>query len=159
MFSIESLFQYNWQIRDEWFEILEPIAEIELFRERNAGIGSIMKTLFHIIDVEYSWIRAIKNEPDVTFDCEEYKDIKSMRTLSDKLRIEIKELLTNWSMDMEYEMVTPGWDDDFYFKGEILRHIIVHEIHHIGQLSIWSKEIGIPVISTSFIGKKLLQRN
>ncbi|WP_169810269.1 DinB family protein, partial [Paenibacillus macquariensis] len=110
MFSIESLFKYNWQIRDEWFEILEPIAEIELLRERNAGIGSIMKTLFHIIDVEYSWIRAIKNEPDVTFDCEEYKDIKSMRTLSDKLRIENKELLTNWSMDMEYERVTPEWD-------------------------------------------------
>ncbi|WP_282955943.1 DinB family protein, partial [Paenibacillus macquariensis] len=98
-------------------------------------------------------------EPDVTFDCEEYKDIKSMRTLSDKLRIENKELLTNWSMDMEYERVTPEWDDEIYFKGEILRHIIVHEIHHIGQLSIWSKKIGIPVISTSFIGKKLLERN
>ncbi|WP_276575678.1 DinB family protein, partial [Bacillus cereus group sp. BfR-BA-01524] len=26
--------------------------------------------------------------------------------------------------------------------GEIIRHVIVHEIHHIGQLSIWAREIG-----------------
>jgi len=46
--------------------------------------------------------------------------------------------------------------DRTYYKGEILRHIIVHEIHHIGQLSSWSKEIGIPVVSSNFVGRDLI---
>lgn len=41
------------------------------------------------------------------------------------------------------------------YKGEILRHILVHEIHHIGQLSLWSKELGIQVVSSNFIGRDL----
>ena len=32
--------------------------------------------------------------------------------------------------------------------GEAIRHIIAHEIHHIGQLSIWAREIGMEPISS-----------
>ena len=153
---MKSIFQYNWQVRDEWFQCLEAVSSPELIRERNAGVGSIIKTLFHIIDVEYSWIRALQNKSDVNFDVTEYKDIPSLRALSDELRIEIKDYINNWSSESEFEVVTPTWVDRTYYKGEILRHIIVHEIHHIGQLSIWSKEIGIPVVSSNFIGRGLI---
>lgn len=30
-----------------------------------------------------------------------------------------------------------------YTKGEILRHLIAHEIHHMGQLSIWVRDLGL----------------
>ncbi|PLR86418.1 hypothetical protein CVD25_07745 [Bacillus canaveralius] len=26
---------------------------------------------------------------------------------------------------------------------KVIQHVITHEIHHIGQLSIWSRELGI----------------
>ncbi len=32
-----------------------------------------------------------------------------------------------------------------------MRHLIAHEIHHIGQLSIWSREMGIEPVSASLI--------
>lgn len=25
------------------------------------GVGSVLKTLFHIVDIEYSWIRVVEN--------------------------------------------------------------------------------------------------
>lgn len=156
---MKTLFYYNWQIRDEWFQVFEQIPAIELSRDRNAGVGSILKTLFHIIDVEYSWIRAIKNESDITFQFEDYNNLKSLRILSEKIRSEIKEFIDNWSNEMEYESVTPSWMDKTFYKGEILRHILVHEIHHIGQLSIWSKELGITVVSSNFIGRELMERH
>ncbi|MGM0883037.1 MAG: DinB family protein [Bacillota bacterium] len=156
---MRTLFNYNWQIRDEWFQVFEQIPAIELSRDRNAGVGSILKTIFHIIDVEYSWIRVIKNESDITFQFEDYNDLKSLRILSEKIRAEIKEFIDNWSNEMEYETVTPPWMDKTFYKGEILRHILVHEIHHIGQISIWSKELGITVVSSNFIGRELMERH
>lgn len=153
---MKSLFHYNWQVRDEWFQCLEVLPTSELVKERNAGVGSIIKTLFHIIDVEYSWIRALQNKPDIHFDIKEYENIRSIKVLSDELRIEIKRYIDSWSSELELEVVRPSWMNRSYYKGEILRHIIVHEIHHIGQLSIWSKQIGVPVVSSNFIERSLI---
>ena len=50
------LFEYNWQVREEWFTWCEDVPEEELLNNRVGGVGSILYTLFHIIDVEYSWI-------------------------------------------------------------------------------------------------------
>ncbi|WEK56083.1 MAG: DinB family protein [Candidatus Cohnella colombiensis] len=155
---MKTLFHYNWQIRDEWLQVFESIPLIELLRDRKAGLGSFLKTLFHIIDAEYSWIRAIQNESDIIFQFEDYKDLHSMRNLSNKLRIEINKFINSWSNEMEYETVNPSWMDKTFYKGEVLRHILVHEIHHIGQLSIWSKEIGIEVVSSNFIGRELMEK-
>ncbi|QWH42653.1 hypothetical protein EXW53_12305 [Bacillus mycoides] len=39
--------------------------------------------------------------------------------------------------------------------GEVLRHVIVHEIHHIGQLSIWARELNLQPVSANLIGRGL----
>ena len=52
-------------------------------------------------------------------------------------------------------MVQPSWMEGTYEKGRILRHLIAHEIHHIGQLSIWSREMGIKPVSASLIDRDL----
>lgn len=36
-----------------------------------------------------------------------------------------------------------------------MRHMIAHEIHHIGQLSVWAREIGKKPVSANLIGKEL----
>jgi len=153
---MKALFHYNWQVRDEWLEVFESISLFELLKDRGAGLGSFLKTIFHIIDVEYSWIRAIQNKPDVVFQFDDYQDVQVLRKLSNELRVEISECINNWTDEMEYEMVHPSWQDKPYYKGEMLRHILVHEVHHIGQLSIWSKELGIDVVSSNFIDRELI---
>ena len=45
-------------------------------------------------------------------------------------------------------VVTDTW-------GEVMRHMIAHEIHHIGQLSVWAREIGKKPVSANLIGKGL----
>jgi uncharacterized damage-inducible protein DinB len=46
--------------------------------------------------------------------------------------------------------------DEKYTIGEVLRHIIAHEIHHIGQLSVWSRELGLQPVTANLIGGNLL---
>jgi len=50
--------------------------------------------------------------------------------------------------------VCVAWDEDKYTVEEIFHHIIAHEIHHIGQLSVWSREIELTPVPANFIGRK-----
>jgi uncharacterized damage-inducible protein DinB len=154
---MKHLFQYNWTIRDEWFEALEQVAYEELVRERVGGVGSVLKTLFHIVDVEYSWIQAIMgNEvPDPNF--ENYQTLDSVLQLSKQYRNEIINYVNDWSSEKDFVPIKVPWSDDTYYCGEVMRHVIAHEIHHIGQLSVWAREIGIKPVSPNFINKGLLR--
>lgn len=152
-------FEYNWQVRDEWVKWCDQLTTEELLKNRTgmvgSKVGSILYTLFHIIDVEYSWLRGIQGKEDVVLNFDDYKTLEKVKTLSDTLRHEIVEFLRTNLDENRDELVTVPWDEDEYTKDEILHHIIVHEIHHIGQLTVWAKELELIPVSASFIGRKL----
>ena len=50
------LFEYNWQVRQDWFDWCDTVSEEELLKQRTGGIGSILFTLYHIVTVEYAWL-------------------------------------------------------------------------------------------------------
>ncbi|QRF31040.1 DinB family protein [Bacillus safensis] len=152
---MNKFFEYNWQIRDEWVNWCNQLTTEELLQDRIGGVGSILYTLFHIIDVEYSWIRGIQGKEDVVLDFDDYKTLAKVKTLSMTLRLEIVEFLKSHLDEKQDRMVTVPWDEDEYTKNEILHHIIAHEIHHIGQLSVWAREKQLTPVSANFIGRKL----
>lgn len=126
-----------------------------MLQDRIGGVGSILYTLFHIIDVEYSWLRGIQGKEDVVLNFDDYKSLTKVKTLSSTLRHEIVEILKFHLDEKQDRMVTVPWDEDEYTKNEILHHIIAHEIHHIGQLSVWAREKELTPVSANFIGRKL----
>jgi uncharacterized damage-inducible protein DinB len=147
------LFRYNWIVRDEWFDLCNQIPFDELLRKRMGGAGGILYTLFHIVDVEYSWIRGMQGKPDIQVQYGNYKSIQQVRELSDSWRTEVQLFLQTWTNDFEIEIVTVPWTEGTYSKGEILRHVIAHEIHHMGQLSIWVRDFGLQPVSANVIGR------
>ncbi|MGG4451797.1 DinB family protein [Brevibacillus porteri] len=155
---MKMFFQYNWQVRDEWLEWCKQLSPDELLRERTGGAGTILYTLFHIIDVEYSWLRGVQGKPDIQVSYEDYKSLEKVKERSDAWRIELRDFIENWSDEMENESVKVAWDDEVYTKGELLRHVIAHEIHHMGQLSIWARELGSAPVSANVIGRGLARR-
>ncbi|WP_411809873.1 DinB family protein [Bacillus atrophaeus] len=42
-----------------------------------------------------------------------------------------------------------------FSKTHILRHVLTHKIHHIGQLSVWARELGIPPVAANFFKRML----
>lgn len=148
-------FEYNWQVRDEWFDWCNQLTIDELVEERRGGVGTILYTLFHIIDVEYSWIRGIQGKEDVVFQFDEYNTLEKVKSLSTNLRNEIAEFLKTNIDDLREKVVSVPWDEAKYTVDDILHHIIAHEIHHIGQLSVWSRELDRQPVSSSFVGREL----
>jgi len=152
---VYTLFQYNWQVRDDWFKWCEQLSEEELLRKRVGGVGSILETLFHIVDVEYSWICDLKGKEVDEPKFQDYQSIQKVKALSDLYNKDLEEFVQSWIESLENKILNVSWTDKEYRYGEVLRHVIVHEIHHIGQLSIWARELNLQPISANLIGRGL----
>ncbi|ADU29528.1 DinB family protein [Evansella cellulosilytica] len=148
-------FEYNWQVRDEWFDWCKQLSNEELLKDRTGGVGSILYTLFHIIDVEYSWVRGIQGKEDIVFEFADYDTLERVMSLSDRFRNELTDFLINNLEEMKGEVVSVAWDEEQYTADEILHHIIAHEIHHVGQLSVWARELQKSPVPSHFVGRKL----
>lgn len=105
--------------------------------------------------MEYSWLRGIQGKEDVVVRFADYNSLEKVKYLSDTFRKEIAEFLKANLDDLKEEVVSVPWDEDKYTVDEILHHVIAHEIHHIGQLSVWSRELEQQPISANFIGRVL----
>lgn len=151
------LFMYNWQVRNEWLSWCESVEEEELLKSRTGGHGSILRTLFHMIEVEYSWTVMLRGNPDPgepNFDS--YASLPKIREYSVRCHEEIVPLITRWCHS-DYDTMTeqtPDREEPGPSLGDVLRHMIAHEIHHAGQLSVWAREIGRSPVSPDFIGRR-----
>lgn len=153
---MKTLFQYNWQVSNDWFSWSEDVLEDELLKARIGGVGGILETLFHIVYWEYSWIHSVlqgkaefEQEP-----FEAYRSLKQLRDLSIQFHAEVEQ----FTPEMERKELTLLRDNGewiTYKHGEIMRHVIAHEIHHIGQLSVWAREIGRDPITANLVRRGL----
>ncbi len=147
-----SLFQYNWQVRNAWFDLFSELNDNQLNLDHIGGLGSIPKTLFHIVDTEYSWLRALKGEPDLKPDYKDYSTLASIQDLSALYHIRVKEIIHFALLDLSGMAEIP-WANTSFSYDNILKHILTHEIHHIGQLSVWAKAMHLQPIDASYIGR------
>lgn len=147
---MEMLFRYNWQVRNDWFSWCEEMSVEELLKLRVGGVGTVLRTLFHIVDVEQAWIlQGLQSKPEFHYRYEDYQSLVAVRKLSDSCRPRIWDFVQKWSDDLENNKL-----DNFTY-GEVMRHVIAHEIHHIGQLSIWARELGRQPVTANLIGRNL----
>jgi uncharacterized damage-inducible protein DinB len=153
------MFRYNWIVREEWYRLCEDVPEEELLLIRTGGVGGILHTLFHIIDVEWSWIQSLQGKSGFQESFESYRGLEKVRKLDAAFRLEVEEFVQSWDMSMD---TRPFYDPELDGKmaveswGEVMRHIIAHEIHHIGQLSVRAREIGKKPVSADLLGKGLI---
>ncbi|WP_336821295.1 DinB family protein, partial [Bacillus thuringiensis] len=84
----------------------------ELIKERTGGVGSILYTLFHIIDVEYSWVRGIQGKEDIVVEFADYDTLERVKSLSDRFRNEIAEFLKKNLDELKEKAVCVAWDED-----------------------------------------------
>jgi Uncharacterized protein conserved in bacteria len=152
------LYRYNWQVREEWYAWCGEIPEEELLKVRTGGVGGILHTLFHIVDVEWSWIREIQGLPDFQENFDGYRSLEKVRRLDESFRRDVRPFIESWDGSLENRLYVDHASDGSANEltwGEVLRHALAHEIHHIGQLSVWARELGRKPVSANLIGRGL----
>ncbi|QTD43183.1 DinB family protein [Sporosarcina sp. Te-1] len=152
----EELFRYNWQVRNEWIEWCEEIPYEELIRKRIGGMGSFLHTLYHVIDCEQLWINQMWNKPVITTDLRAITQLDEVKSydVATRTRTELflHELANSWGTNRILEVSKRNGEILRFPFEKVMSHIITHEMHHIGQLSIWAREMGrVPVNSDLLI--------
>ncbi|MDU0329173.1 DinB family protein [Paenibacillus sp. 3LSP] len=148
-----------WQVRKDWFEWCGALSEKELMAKRTGGLGCIISTLYHFVAVEYSWICGGIQEKAVHIPSfEEVSSLRQVRAFSDRCHAEVSPFAYEWNEQLEDRVMIDITDDgerEAHTYGEVMRHVIAHEIHPIGQLSVWAREVGKKPITANLIGRGL----
>ena len=148
------MFLYNWQVREDWFNWSRNIPIEELTKKRIGGMGSILHNLFHVIDCEQIWINQMHGTPVIMKNINDITNLNEVLEFSNSTRLTTQRFIQSWTPDLEnkvFEMKRRNGDISTFTYGKIMRHIISHEIHHIGQLSVWSRELDLKPVSSDLL--------
>jgi len=153
------LFLYNWQVREDWFKWCETISKEELSKQRIGGMGSILHNLFHVADCEQIWVNQMQGTPIIKTNADSITSLKDVIIFSNETKLITRNFLQTLTDDFQDKVVTienkHGKTFTFTY-GKILRHIVTHEIHHIGQLSVWARELNQKPISSDLIMRQYM---
>ena len=103
-------------------------------------------------------MRVLQDKPEFEESFEAYSTLAKVRDLSKQFHTEVQSFVASWTPEMEHNELTlprPNGEPISYKHGEIMRHAIAHEIHHIGQLSVWARELGREPVTANLIRRGL----
>ncbi|HEY4552621.1 MAG TPA: DinB family protein [Bacillaceae bacterium] len=152
------MFFYNWQIREEWFVWSEKIPHEELIKKRTGGMGSILHNLYHVIDCEQLWINKMKGTPATRRDINDISSLEEVVAFSELTKPITQLFLESYNSEAENRILqikSKRGETYSFTNDKILKHIIAHEIHHIGQLSVWSREIEMKPVSSDILMREI----
>ncbi|MFS0862541.1 DinB family protein [Fredinandcohnia sp. 179-A 10B2 NHS] len=152
---MKRLFYYNWQVRSEWFEWCKQFSAEELLEKRTGGMGNILHTLLHIVVVEFDWINDLIGGEEVVIKPEDYTTLEDVVALHLKWHSVVEGFVESWTDDMNDKiLILENGKRQFTYE-EVMHHVIAHEIHHIGQLSVWARELGATPVGAHYINRGL----
>lgn len=141
-----SLFLYNWQVREDWLNWCQTISEEEFHKERIGGMKSIRETLIHIVDCELLWLNSLVEKPIIFENRTAINALSEICTYSDFVKSHTESFIEQLPSQYENNIIEVKRRDGtilHFTQKKILAHMMTHEIHHIGQLSIWARELEI----------------
>ncbi len=84
--------------------------------EQTGGVGSIMKTLVHVVDAGYSYVRLLQGKPDVELNYELSNELPNVEIFSDPMGAEVRTFIESWSHEVEAQIVrVPQWESGRQF--------------------------------------------
>ncbi|EDL65638.1 DinB family protein [Bacillus sp. SG-1] len=146
------MFRYNWKVRQDWFEWSRELPPEELTKERPGGMGSILATLFHVANGEQIWVNQMQGTPVIMK--EGVSSLEEAMEFTNLTQPITEQFLQSWDKEKASQTLTKKHRDGSTYVityEKIIKHLISHEIHHIGQLSIWAREIGRKPVSSDLV--------
>ena len=148
------LFQYNWDVREDWFIWCESLSDVEFHQERLGGMKSFRETLIHIVDCELLWLNTILDEKIHYESRKTLYHLDEIKQYSAYVQSLTKAFIANVEPSDDERIIEVTRRDGsvlHFSQKKVVAHMITHEIHHIGQLSVWAREIGLKPVSSDLI--------
>jgi uncharacterized damage-inducible protein DinB len=132
------LFHHWVQIRSDLLATMDKFSEQELAYAPFKGGWPAGQILLHIADCEDNWLHGVvraKIKPWIFYNLADYPTKAAIRKVLDRshaLTLSYLSVLEEKDLDVEYK--TPG--GEVFSLYWIIWHVLEHEIHHRGELSL-----------------------
>jgi uncharacterized damage-inducible protein DinB len=118
---------------------VDQFQEGELHYQPFEGSWSVGEILFHIANAELGWFRyAVTGELEEwpgEFSVNDYPTLERMKELLTEVHDWTEDFIADLSVDDYQRMIEVPWGEKIPL-GWILWHVLEHEIHHRGELSL-----------------------
>jgi uncharacterized damage-inducible protein DinB len=132
------IFSHWGQVRADLFKTIDMFEEEELTFQPFKGCWPIGQIMLHIADCEDNWLHGVVSHefnPWLFYDLKDYPSKKQIKEVLDRAHmrtIKLLEDLNDDDLDQKYK--TPE-GEQFRLRW-IIWHVLEHEIHHRGELSL-----------------------
>jgi uncharacterized damage-inducible protein DinB len=132
------IFSHWGQVRSDLYDTIDMFDETELTYQPFEGCWPIGQIMLHIADCEDNWLHGVvrhEYQPWISYNLTDYpskSDIKEILERAHMKTVELLEDLDEDDLDMKYK--TPE-GQNFRLRW-IIWHVLEHEIHHRGELSL-----------------------
>jgi uncharacterized damage-inducible protein DinB len=135
----EEIFAHWKLVRRGLMEITEKLQGEDLHFSPFKGAWSVGEILLHIANAEQGWFRyAVTgefNEWPRDHTMENYPTIESIKSLLTDVHDWTESYISGLSLEDYQRVVGLPWDEQIHL-GWIIWHVLEHEIHHRGELSL-----------------------
>ena len=138
------LFSHWEQVRADLYATIDKFREDELGYIPFTGSWSVGQIMLHIAECEDHWLHALVRhefEPPVDYQLSEYPDkatIKQVLSAAHNRTLRFLQELEEQDLDREY-LTRHG---ETFKLSWIIWHVLEHEIHHRGELSLMLGQLG-----------------
>jgi uncharacterized damage-inducible protein DinB len=115
------------------------------------GRTSVRDQLVHILATEEFWVAAVQGLRTPEWDYKQYKDVKSVRAVKQKVMLVTQQYLERISetdLNTKLKSEPPDWMGPLQTPAFILCHVITHAFHHKGQVVAMFRLAGHPIGDT-----------
>ena len=139
------IFSHWSQIRTDLIATIESFTDEELASKPYENSWPIGQIMLHIADAEDGWLRYVITQ-EITawptmYTLDNYPDKAAIVQILGEVHARTQQFLDSLSLADLNQTIQAPWGDDFRLLW-ILWHIIEHEIHHRGELSLILGYIG-----------------
>lgn len=132
------MFNHWDQVRSDLLATIDMFNQDELIFAPFEGSWQVGQIVLHIADCEDNWLHGIvqrKIEPYVFYELKDHPTVAAIKAVLERAHDRTQDLLANLDerdLDKDYT-TTQG---ETYKLGWIIWHVLEHEIHHRGELSL-----------------------
>ena len=133
------MFSHWKRVRDGLLHTINLFQEDELQHTPEGISRTVGRTMLHIADAEDGWLRyAITKELEEwpsQYTLDNYPTREAIKDVLTEVHERTEEFIDPLEESDLTRIIVAPWDEKFYL-GWILWHVIEHEIHHRGELSL-----------------------
>ena len=125
-------------MRQSLIQMLDRFKEEELAFQPFENSWSVKKMFLHIAESEEFWLRSVllnETSGDIEYDLDDFPDRQSIKQKLSAVHTHSLAYLRGLDEIALQKPITTGWGENLP-PFQILWHVIEHEIHHRGELSL-----------------------